>query len=316
MAANWTVFINNFSNYLQSVRSTGPADTGSTLAKYYLDAISSSQAAPVGNSFSSIAVSPPISKTLEEVFGQAFIDLSKSNITVEEKRKDPKFKKEENPKFPDTNSTSDPLQEEFRKKLRTGYSNYKFRFFELSSPESEFVLEIDPSKREELFRKRGASIRNNDKLYLDERAIYENLYKNFIEEKLNPKATQSQTPDEDPYDMMAKGIITFWVSIGIGQTFSSLPPVPPATEPVPGLFTILYPGDPKNLADGIRRAFNIGIDPNFAEGKTIDQQRIIITQAVSTALAVAFAKHLFSLKFSYSGTTSGVPLIGVVPFVF
>ena len=314
MAANWTRFINDFSSFLQSKSSSGPEETGLKLAQFYLDAISTSQAAPMGNSFNFALTS----STLSPIFSKAFRDFFKNpGLTFEEKLKDPKFKPSED-QFPSSPSLSEnQFEKDFKQYLRNE-RKIKFVFFELDSPNSEYVLEIssDPSKLNDLFSKRGKGPRSaKEALYKLEKEIYNSLiqdYTKIIEEE-SKKEDLKNKEEKDPYDDMAKAIVAFWLGSG-PLVFNSLPPVLPSTEPVPGTFVIVFPGNPKTLADGIRKAFNLGIQPQF-NSKT-DPQGDKSAKAISTALAITFAKHLLTLKFIYNGTTIGTPTIGLVPFVF
>lgn len=316
MAANWTRFINDFSSFLQSRSSSGPEETGTKLAEFYLDAISTSQAAPLGNKFNTALTS----SILKPVFAKAFQDFfDKPGKTFDQKLKDPKFKPSED-QFPSTPSTSEnPFEKEFKQYLREKKIT-KFTFFELDPPNSEYVLETssDPAKLNTLYSNRGGDKKRSEKesLYKKEKEIYNALldgYVKFLEEESKKEDLKNSGEEKDPYDDMAKAIVAFWLGSG-PLVFNSTPPVLPSTEPVPGTFVIVFPGNPKNLADGIRRAFNLGIQPQF--NSQTDPEGDKSAKAISTALAITFAKHLLTLKFIYNGTTSGTPTIGLVPFVF
>lgn len=312
MAANWTRFINDFSSFLQSRSSSGPEETGSKLAQFYLDAISTSQAAPMGNSFNFALTS----STLSPIFSKAFRDFfEKPGLTFEEKLKDPKYKPSED-QFPSTPSLSEnSFEKEFKQYLREKKIT-KFTFFELDPPNSEYVLETssDPNKLNDLFSKRGSGTRSaKEAVYKLEKEAYNSLlqkYSKTIEEESKKEDLKNQG-EKDPYDDMAKAIVAFWLGSG-PLVFNSLPAVLPSTEPVPGTFVIVFPGNPKTLSEGIRRAFNLGIQPEFGQ----DPDGSKTSKAISTALAIAFAKHLLTLKFIYNGTTLGTPTLGLVPFVF
>jgi len=160
----------------------------------------------------------------------------------------------------------------------------------------------------------------------------------------------------DPYLIMASSVVLYWTILGlIPICFASAPPVPPASIPAPGFFTIIFPGLPITLSKKIRLALNVGLDPTIfpkldpngkiqelailsgsnqsQEFKTllsaINSQNIgikaktdakIVPLGVSTKLALAFATHLISLKFLYSGSTQAgpatVPTPGIVLAVF
>ena len=312
MAANWTRFINDFSSFLQSRSSSGPEETGSKLAQFYLDAISTSQAAPMGNSFNSALTS----STLSPIFSKAFRDFfEKPGLTFKEKLKDPKYKPSED-QFPSSPSLSEnQFEKDFKQYLRNK-RKIKFVFFELDSPNSEYVLETssDQNKLNDLFSKRGSGTRPvKEAAYKLEKEVYNSLLQEYIKtiEEESKKEDLKNKEEKDPYDDMAKAIVAFWLGSG-PLVFSSLPAVLPSTEPVPGTFSIVFPGNPKTLADGIRRAFNLGIQPEFGQ----DPDGSKTSKAISTALAITFAKHLLTLKFIYNGTTSGTPTLGLVPFVF
>jgi len=128
------------------------------------------------------------------------------------------------------------------------------------------------------------------------------------------KLNNTQQGDQnDPYEIMAKGVIGYWISTLV-QPLSASPPVPPCSIPTPGVYIGLFYGNQKFLADNLRRAFNTG--------KTFKIPGLEKTaaQAVSNALAISFALHLAELKFLYNGqiTTPGgpVPMIGFIPLVY
>lgn len=156
--------------------------------------------------------------------------------------------------------------------------------------------------------------------------------------------------NKDPYEIMATTIILYWTAVGlIPKIFSSNPPVLPATTSVPGTFTILFPGLVQPLANSLRKAYNVGLNPIFSPTfdptkfetpgvnlterqrqslikalesfskltKIVEDENSIITEkATATALAVALATHLLLLKFLYLGSTPSplgpVPTPGVV----
>jgi hypothetical protein len=160
----------------------------------------------------------------------------------------------------------------------------------------------------------------------------------------------------DPYLIMSSSVVLYWTILGLVPTcFASSPPELPATLPVPGLFTIIFPGLPFTLANKMRLAFNVGLNPifnpkldpsglvekaaslsNSSESKEFkallslieSQKKLLeatknqnlIPKALSTKLAVCFALHLLSLKFLYTGATQAgpatIPTPGFVLLVF
>lgn len=160
----------------------------------------------------------------------------------------------------------------------------------------------------------------------------------------------------DPYLVMSSTVVLYWTLVGLVPIcFAAGPPVPPASIPAPGLFTIIFPGLPITLAKRLRLAMNFGLDPNifpeFDKTGAIEEQALksgskesaeykvleeaikihgellkvktdakIVPIGVSTKLAIAFAGHLVSLKFIYTGATQAgpatVPTPGFVLSVF
>jgi len=119
----------------------------------------------------------------------------------------------------------------------------------------------------------------------------------------------------DPYEIMADGVLAYWAS-ALQQPFSAAPPVPPCTitPPLGGFYIPIYYGSRKRLANYLRRAFNTG-----KLFKTIPERRISAT-TVATALAFSFAANMLEFKLIYNGgiptPTGPVPMIGFVPIVF
>jgi hypothetical protein len=152
--------------------------------------------------------------------------------------------------------------------------------------------------------------------YKTEEERYRKLKIRWIEEIAN-EARKNEDPDkpEDPYYIMAKGVIDYWKST-ISQPLSSSPPVPPAVilPPQGGKYLPIYYGSQTNLANYLRRAFNSG--KRFKSAPEIP----IASNLVATAIAFSFAMHLLELKFIYRGgiptTGSPAPMIGFVPLVF
>jgi hypothetical protein len=153
---------------------------------------------------------------------------------------------------------------------------------------------------------------NKELAYTAEGTRYWDLKRKYIQ-ALADAAEEIEEPDRpnDPYYVMANGILGYWTSLLV-QPLSSQPPVLPCivSPPGNGVYIPIYYGSRKRLADYLRRAFNSGkLYKGPGSGKV-----------VATALAFSFAAHLFELKFIYSGgiptPTGPVPMIGFVPFVF
>lgn len=130
------------------------------------------------------------------------------------------------------------------------------------------------------------------------------------------KKEEDPDDDNDPYRIMAKGIINYWKST-INSPLSSTPPVFPCivTPPGNGTYIPIYYGSQKRLANHLRRAFNTGKRFKFLEDSRTS------SRLVATALAFSLAEHLLELKFIYNGgvpTPSGTPspMIGFIPLVF
>lgn len=134
-------------------------------------------------------------------------------------------------------------------------------------------------------------------------------YVDFLIDK--SRKNQDEINPNDPYEIMADGVIKYWISC-LEQPLSSSPPVPPCTilPPSNGIYVGIYYGSAKDLANDLRRAFNDG--KNFKAQKT--------GRIVANSLASSFQKHLLQLKFVYNGgipTPGGpVPMIGFIPAVF
>ena len=160
------------------------------------------------------------------------------------------------------------------------------------------------------------SIESKRKEYDEENERYRNLRIKWIEGIANSEKPQEDPVEEnDPYHIMARGIIDYWKST-LDQPLSSTPPVFPAliVQPQGGKYIPVYYGSQKNLANYLRRSFNTG--KKFKRTGEIT----IASKLVSTAIAFSFAMHLLELKFIYRG---GIPtakgptsMIGFVPLVF
>lgn len=152
--------------------------------------------------------------------------------------------------------------------------------------------------------------------YTNEETRYRDLKIRWINE-IAEAARKNEDPDnpEDPYSVMAKGVIDYWKSAAT-QPLQPTPPVPPAVivPPQGGSYVPIYYGSSTSLANNLRRAFNSG------KSYKGPGQEIIAAKVVSAALAFSFAMHLLELKFIYRGGIPGpngpIPMIGFVPIVF
>lgn len=185
--------------------------------------------------------------------------------------------------------------------------------------ESSFILNPDYLKSSAGYTKRQQirsilSTIDQTKLSAYDREISNFLilkrrYVSFLAEKV--KKDPDVVDPNDPYQIMADGVIKYWQSC-LQQPLSASPPVPPCTilPPSNGIYVPLYYGSSKSLADNLRRAFNDG--KNFNDVKT--------GKIVASSLAASFQKHLLELKFLYNGgipTPGGpAPMVGFVSLVF
>lgn len=304
MAANWIKFVTDVSNFLSSKSSSGPIETGEKLAGFYLEAIKTSQT-PTANFFGQT----PGDQALKSAWSAVFQKLAQSSSpTAEEKNKDPAFDPEPERPIPDFSQGSTEFDEAFKQFLKDE-KRISFQFFENSIPPSEYVLETDPDvisllNLNELDRKK----------YNSELKIFQSLKEEFIQDRSEKDRQESKSrepKEKDPYDDLAIAIISYWAVSG-PVVFQAIPPIPPATEPLPGTFQIIYPGNPWTLAVSLRKAFNIGINEKFQD----DPSGMLSAEGIANALVVAFSTHLASLKFIYSGTIAGTPIISIVPLIF
>jgi hypothetical protein len=148
--------------------------------------------------------------------------------------------------------------------------------------------------------------------YNNEVSSYLTIKRRYTEFLINKnKKTEDNININDPYEIMADGVIKYWQSCLL-QPLSASPPIPPCTilEPSNGFYIGLYYGSAKSLSDNLRRAFNDG--KNYKDQKT--------GKIVANSLAFSFQEHLLELKFTYNGgipTPGGpVPMIGFVSLVF
>lgn len=156
--------------------------------------------------------------------------------------------------------------------------------------------------------------------YYGERTRWNNLKKEWIQSLIDQSTADSLAAEnaekdleEDPYVVMANTVVSYWMST-ITQPFNAAPPVPLCNVPSPGTYIPIYYGSKKKLASDLRKAWNTG--KNFETTPTLK----VATQAVASAVAVSFAKHLIELKFAYTGQltvgTATIPMIGFVPTTF
>lgn len=135
--------------------------------------------------------------------------------------------------------------------------------------------------------------------------------------ELADAARKNSDPDkpEDPYNVMAKGVLDYWKSCA-QQPLSNEPGAPPClfSPPQGGLYVPIYYGSQTMLGSNIKRAFNTG--------KRFNQpyEKQIAAKMVASALAFSFAMHLLELKFIYRGGIPGpngpIPMIGFIPLVY
>jgi hypothetical protein len=152
--------------------------------------------------------------------------------------------------------------------------------------------------------------------YAAEETRFRELKIRWINE-LAESAKKVSDPDkpEDPYDVMAKGVLDYWKSCA-QQPLSKEPAAPPCVISLPqgGLYVPVYYGSQKTLGNNMRRAFNTG--KRFNE----IYEKPIASKLVASALAYSFSVHLLELKFVYRGGIPGpngpVPMLGFVPLVY
>lgn len=183
------------------------------------------------------------------------------------------------------------------------YNNYRKK--NALETDAEYLLYLKISERIAMGIKRG--------VYDAERNKWIGLKRRWVTELSNSQKTEEDTTEGDAYVVMADHVIKYWQSTA-SQPFSSGPPIPPCNVPSPGQFAPVSYGDKQKLANDLRRAWNTG--------KRFDVPPSLQTAArsVSTAVAVAHAKHLKDIKFIYNGSltvgTSTVPMVGFSPTTF
>jgi hypothetical protein len=135
--------------------------------------------------------------------------------------------------------------------------------------------------------------------------------------ELADAARKNEDPDkpEDPYNVMAKGVLDYWKSCA-QQPLTNEPGAPPClfAPPQGGVYVPIYYGSQTMLGNNIKRAFNTG--KRFSRAP----EKQIAAKLVASALAYSFAMHLLELKFIYRGGIPGpngpIPMIGFIPLVY
>lgn len=185
---------------------------------------------------------------------------------------------------------------------------YKKSIDSLSATEQVITLGLNANSNE------NSRISKKFPYYKSEKERFKALREQWIQELADKEKTQEEPTDENnPYSIMAGAIIAYWMSTAV-KPFQAAPPVPPCLIPTPGTFIPISYGSKTRLTNDLRRAWNTG--KSFKKQPTLQAA----TKAVSTAVAVACAKHLKDLKFIYNGQiyvgVSTAPMIGFVPTVF
>lgn len=344
MPAAWPSFINNLKSYLLQP-SNKLEDTAKKIADEYHNALNGKAQTQVGNLYSGSGQK----SLIQDAFKKGFEILAKDKTSkYEDKVKE--FKDTKLEPIPTGTTTKDTKQFniDFKKWLRTDANDYYksinkkqpiYSFYEIIdditnrplASSSKFVFQELNSQNEnitKIFKKTDTSVPENfniDKIIslrsistwkVNQQLFYTNydneskIYKDSQSDYINSIAAKEKSEDKsnsgnDPYKIMAEGVINYWLSVGT-TSFAAAPAVFPALIPTPGTFTIITSGVKNNLAKDIRTALNIGVQAkDSATGATL----------VSTALALAFAKHILTIKFLYSGAIpapSGTsPMVGL-----
>jgi len=153
-------------------------------------------------------------------------------------------------------------------------------------------------------------IENKEKLYQAEKEDWLQRLRDWA----NSQEGETEESEGDGYNIMAGAIIDYWKSTAI-TPFEPTPPVPPCNIPAPtgGIYTPIGYGSQSTLANDLRKAWNTG--KSFSKVPLTP----VASKAVATAVSVACAKHLLTLKFLYLGGISTpvgpVPMVGFVPVV-
>lgn len=153
-------------------------------------------------------------------------------------------------------------------------------------------------------------IRAKEKLYQKEKELWWQLLRDWANSQ--KVSEEGLIVGGDGYNVMASAIIDYWKSTAV-QPFKKSPPVPPCnnTAPLTGIYSPISYGSESTLANDLRRAWNTG--KSFSKLPLTP----VASKAVASAVSVACAKHLISLKFLYLGgitTPAGpIPMVGFVP---
>jgi hypothetical protein len=195
--------------------------------------------------------------------------------------------------------------------LAGNFTNINFTGSSLLNPN---YLKSDSGKNDYTSIKGLLSAVSNRKIsnYTLESASYLNLKRRYLDFLTTQEKKPVENIDQqDPYQIMADGVIKYWVSC-LDKPFSSSPPIPPCTitPPSNGVYLGIYYGSTSNLSDNIRRSFNNGKNLNDVKGGSL----------VANALAYSFQQQLAEMKFVYFGgipTSNGpAPMTGFVSTVF
>lgn len=156
--------------------------------------------------------------------------------------------------------------------------------------------------------------RSKHRKWESERGRWFDLLRQWANEQKEKNSKEDDTvEDKDPYDIMAETIFAYWLSTG-PQPFKAPPPVPPCNIPSPGSFIPVYYGSQNQLANDLRRSWNMGKRTSTQPGLQAS------SKAVASAVAASCAKHLLQFKFIYVGQMvvgpTTIPMIGFVPAAF
>lgn len=155
---------------------------------------------------------------------------------------------------------------------------------------------------------------NKHKKWEKERDRWFDLLRQWVNEQKEENSKDDDiSEDKDPYDIMAETIFAYWLSKG-PQPFKAAPPVPPCNVPSPGSFIPVYYGNQNQLANNLRKSWNMGKRTSTQPGLQAS------STAVASAVAASCAKHILQFKFIYVGQMivgpTTIPMIGFVPTAF